>query len=119
MVTKNGDEVGKPVVDDDEVAADDDDDDVADVIGDDMVVGVSNRHRIGPAKTLSKVIDTEVPPLANPIKGDTTACNRPEALMVMLTEWTEMSEPCKGEGIYHSGGGGVRGRGAGIKEEVV
>ena len=60
---------------------------------DDTVVGVSNRHKIGPAKSLSKVTDTDVPPLAYPTKGDTVTCNRPEGLMVMFTEWMETSAP--------------------------
>ena len=97
MVTKNGDI--DAVVDDDD---------------DGIVVGVSNRHSIGPTKALSKVIDTEVPPLANPIKGDTTACSRPEGLMVMLTEWTEMSEPCEGRGYISYSGGGRGSDGGGI-----
>ena len=69
---------------------DGDDDDTIVVV----VVGVvSNRHKIGPAKALSKVIDTEVPPLAYPTKGVAMTCNRPEGLMVMETAWVERSEP--------------------------
>ena len=69
---------------------DGDDDDIVVVV----VVGVvSNRHKMGPAKALSKVIDTEVPPLVYPTKGVTMTCNRPEGLMVMDTECVERSEP--------------------------
>ena len=87
MLTKKGVDRGEPAAASVVVVA------FAAVVAVVVMGGDSNLHKIGPTKALSNVTDTAVPPLANPTNGETIKCNRPEGLMVMGTEWVEMSEP--------------------------
>ena len=98
-----GVDTGEPSDDDEFDVEFDNDDDVDDDVVDVAIV-VSNRHRMGPTNALSKVIDTEVPPLANPARGATAAWSSPEVWMAIAAECKETSAPCKGGGGISRGG---------------
>ena len=109
-----GVDTGEPSDDDEfdvEFDNDDDVDEDDDVV--DVAIVVSNRHRMGPANALSKVIDTEVPPLVNPARGATAAWSSPEVWMEIAAECKETSAPYRGGGVYDEGvsGGGRGGEG--------